>query len=441
MRKSQKEQICNIIQLLKEIHRIVKARVCKSQDDFILQMSDLVNECQVTADILIDVIEKSEESDCLIIKILKEYRKSIEALFYQESEKSLLLLEQLEFNIMQKVSVRKEVVFLPYKASMWDSLESVWLAAKEDPECDAYVVPIPYYEKNADGTFGALHYEGDLYPDYVPIVDYREYLIEERKPEMIFIHNPYDEYNTVTSIHPNFYSSRIKFFTDKLVYIPYFILNEVEPDDDIAVNQMKHFCLTAGVVNADEVIVQSEKMRLVYIKVLTENFGEQSREQWESKIKGLGSPKLDKVSRTKKDEVLIPDSWKNIIQKNNGEQKKIILYNTSLSTFLKEYEGYLEKLENVLQFFKNNKEDVVLLWRPHPLLEQTINSMRPHLLEKYKGIVKSYQKENWGIYDNSAELDRAIALADAYYGDASSVVQLCQQAGIPVMIQNIDIRY
>ena len=32
---------------------------------------------------------------------------------------------------------KKEVVFLPYKASMWDSLESVWKAADEDPNCDA----------------------------------------------------------------------------------------------------------------------------------------------------------------------------------------------------------------------------------------------------------------------------------------------------------------
>ena len=37
------------------------------------------------------------------------------------------------------MKVRKEVVFLPYKASMWDSLESVWKAAEEDPDCVAYV--------------------------------------------------------------------------------------------------------------------------------------------------------------------------------------------------------------------------------------------------------------------------------------------------------------
>jgi hypothetical protein len=36
-------------------------------------------------------------------------------------------------------------------------------------------------------------------------------------------------------------------------------------------------------------------------------------------------------------------------------------------------------------------------------------------------------------------LERAIAVSDAYFGDGSSVVQLCQKAGMPVMIQNVDV--
>ena len=41
-------------------------------------------------------------------------------------------------------------VFLPYKVSMWDSMETVWKAADKDPDCDAYVVPIPYFDKDQD---------------------------------------------------------------------------------------------------------------------------------------------------------------------------------------------------------------------------------------------------------------------------------------------------
>lgn len=43
-----------------------------------------------------------------------------------------------------------------------------------------------------------------------------------------------------------------------------------------------------------------------------------------------------------------------------------------------------------------------------------------------------------GIYDDTADLDRAIVLSDGYYGDSSSIVQLCQNVGMPIMIQNVE---
>jgi hypothetical protein len=72
-------------------------------------------------------------------------------------------------------------------------------------------------------------------------------------------------------------------------------------------------------------------------------------------------------------------------------------------------------------------------------MQATLASIHPELLDKYRRIVELYQQEGWGIYDDTADLDRAIALADAYYGDGSSLVQLCQKAGMPVMIQNVDV--
>ena len=68
--------------------------------------------------------------------------------------------------------------------------------------------------------------------------------------------------------------------------------------------------------------------------------------------------------------------------------------------------------------------EVALLWRPHPLIKDTIQGMLPNLWEEYQKLVQQYKEEGWGIYDDTADLDRAIALSDAYYGDGSSVVQL-----------------
>ena len=86
--------------------------------------------------------------------------------------------------------IKKEIVFLPYKASMWDSLESVWQAAYDDKEhCNVYVVPIPYCDRNPDMTAAEWHCEADQFPDYVPVLDWHDYTYEKLKemhPDVIF---------------------------------------------------------------------------------------------------------------------------------------------------------------------------------------------------------------------------------------------------------------
>jgi len=52
--------------------------------------------------------------------------------------------------------------------------------------------------------------------------------------------------------------------------------------------------------------------------------------------------------------------------------------------------------------------------------------------------VDAYKAEEWEIYDDTADLDWGVALCDSYYGDGSSVVQLCREAWKLVMIQAVD---
>ncbi len=341
---------------------------------------------------------------------------------------------------------KKEVVFLPYKASMWDSLESVWMAADEDENCETYVIPIPYFDKNPDGTVKTMHYEGGEYPDYVPVTPWTEYDIEARKPDVIYIHNPYDQYNYVTSVHPKFYASELKKHTDMLVYIPYFVCMDDVPEE---------LCMTAAVLHADKVIVQSEKVMNTYKKVFIEQMGSRQRKKeqktgirdekyWkklrqtaDEKFLALGSPKIDKVFNTTRDKVTVPEEWQKKIEAPEG-RRKVVFYNTTVDAFLKYKGDYLDKLERVLKEFENNTE-TVLLWRPHPLLDSTAEALAPQLCDRYREIVGTYKKKDWGIYDDTADVNRAIALSDAYYGDWSSVVALYRETGKPMMIQNIEI--
>lgn len=441
MRKFHKQQLLEIIQSLHILHQESRDKLAKK--DYPAVQSTL-SDCQEAAIQIGEAIEQLEGEGTEAVAYLEKYceklyqiniqLKEMSAQKYYKSLESILIKAE---NAISHMPVRKEAVFLPYKASMWDSLESVWKAADEDPDCDVYVIPIPYLDKNPDGSFREVHYEADLYPSYVPVTKYDEFDFGEHRPDMIFIHNPYDASNFVTSVHPFFYSDNLKKFTDNLVYIPYFVLDDIDPDNEKAVDGIKHFCTVPGVFNADKVIVQSEKMRQIYINVLTKAAGESTRSIWEEKISGLGSPKLEKVSNTRKEDLEIPAEWLKIIEKPDGSWKKVIFYNTSINALLHHNDDMLKKMQYVFSVFKEHQDEVVLLWRPHPLIQATVSSMRPMLWAEYEKLLIQYKEEGWGIYDDSSDLNRAIAISDAYYGDASSVVQLYQKTGKPVMMQNV----
>lgn len=451
MRKFQQRQILDIITSLHTMHQEIKQGISNREYPIVRTM---FGDCQETAIQVGEAIEQMDGTGTEAVAGLERYCEKLyqvnlrlEEMSAQKAYKSLEeVLIRVE-NIIKNTQMKKEVVFMPYKASMWDSLESVYLAAKADAQCDVYVVPIPYYDRKPDGSLGEMHYEGDEYPREIEITHYDDYSFEERRPDAIYIHNPYDTCNVLTCVAMRFFCRNLKKYTDLLVYIPYFILPEIEPEDQEAIDKMKHFIFLPGIIYADKVIVQSEKMRQIYINEYIKQAelsglkGEHvDRKKLEEKIVGWGSPKLDKIRNTCKENLELPEEWLKIIKKPDGTWKKIILYNVSVASMLRHGEILIEKMKSVFRIFENQKDEVVLLLRPHPLLQATIKAKKPQLAKEYDEMLACYRNEGWGIYDDSSDVDRAIILSDAYYGDSSSLVRMYQETGKPIMIQSVEIR-
>lgn len=418
MRKFQKQQIEEIIQSLHEMHRQIKRKL--EQKD-IEVTGQALNECQMAAIQVGETIEQTEGEGTETVGYLEQYcervyqvNAQIQAISGQKAYKCLEEMLIKAENAIHHMPERTEIVFLPYKVSMWDSLESVWMAAEADPDCDAYVIPIPYYDKNSDGSFKEEHYEGNLYPDYVPVVHYNDYDFAQHRPDAIFIHNPYDQYNNVTSVHPFFYSKNLKKFTNKLVYIPYYAT---------AGGMSEAQSTLPSYYYVDYIVIQAEKYRKYFDANLPEE-----------KFLPLGSPKFDKVIRTCKNPPEPPASWKD---KMAG--KKVYFYNTSINGMLANTANFLKKMEYVFQCFAN-RNDVCLVWRPHPLLESTFESMRASYKPIYDALKKYYLESDFGIYDDTPEITDTIALCDAYIGDAgTSVTSLFGVVGKPLFILNNNI--
>ena len=426
-----KKDVLSVIDSLEKINSVIARKL----DSNVLVETEVLADCQDAAIAVGNEIEKTGEVGEETVRLLEAYCENIYQIssnrtdinqcrkLTKKIQKQLVQIRnQVKFNLPEE---KKKVVFLPYKASMWDSLESVWKAAAADEEWESIVMPIPYFTKKKDGTLEEMHYEGGDFPDDVPIVDWQQYSLEEEHPNVIFIHNPYDQYNLVTTVHPQFYSSKIRNYTDKLVYIPYFVHRNDTVKED--------YCVLPGTLYANVVVLQSEKVRQQYIRYYTAALPELAervgRKAIEEKFQALGSPKFD-VKETGSDAV--PEEWKEFLDGN----KKVLFFNTHLNGLIAgKSEQFLKKLEWVFGFFQT-REDVVLLWRPHPLMVDTARSMNPAAVEPYLRLVEKYREEKIGIYDDSKELHRAINLSDAYYGDMSSVVELFRSQGKPIMIMD-----
>lgn len=439
MRKQEKDRLLEIMDTLsggiEEARRLIE----NAQKE---EAVPLLADCQEAAIAAGNAIERAEGTGTKAVGLLEELceliydcassvssdkQEDMASIYGRIEDKYIEAREEFDDGIKGK----RLAVFLPYKVSMWDSLESIWRASREDEDWLSVVMPIPYFDKKPDGTLGEMRYEGGDFPSDVPIADWQQFSLEKERPDIIFIHNPYDQYNYVTSVHPLFYASRIKRHTEKLVYIPYFIHQNDRVEDT--------YCVLPGIIYADIVVLQSEKVKEQYVKYFEEALPElvqkQGKKAIEDKFQAWGSPKLDALYGKEGKEAL-PEDWKALL--GNGD-KKVIFFNTHLSRLMKENSAsFFKKMEWVFRIFGKRK-DAVLLWRPHPLSLDTAKSMNPEAVAPYLELVRKYKEQKIGIYDDSGDLHRAVNVADAYYGDRSSVTELFLQQGKPIMIMDCEV--
>lgn len=419
MRKMQKKQAEEFVSLLSEAHDEIKRVIGLREYDAALA---LLEQCQEGAIRLGELIEATEGEGFVTIPLLEHYCELVYELHEEiaqnrlrnADEYGIILMEALDVireSVKRDIRARLEVVFLPYKASMWDSLESVWKAADTDEGCDAYVVPIPYYDRNPDMSFGQLHYEGHKFPKGVPVTFYQDYDMEKRRPDVIYIHNPYDEYNVVTSVAPEYYSYELKKYTETLVYIPYYSTTG-------GMSEGQRRC--SAYYHADYIVTQAEKYRKFFDEEIPDE-----------KFLPFGSPKFDRVIHTCENPPEPPEDWK-----VKMEGKKVCFYNTSIGGMLENTGEFLKKMKYVFECFEKNPQ-ACLLWRPHPLLESTMESMRPGYLEVYRALKDYFLERELGIYDTTPDITNVVAWSDVYIGEAgSSVVSLFGIAGKPIFLLN-----
>ena len=244
-------------------------------------------------------------------KMEEEYRKGIgEKLFYQYSIKKNDLKKRKDIAAapynQDRTGLRKpRIFFLPSLYSRWDAMKGLFLEAMKDDTVDCFVLPIPYFYKDGLGNCSPAQwdyslFENELGTDSPFLLDFRSLNLQDVFPDVIFIDEPYDEYNLSFMVDPRFFSKHLKQCTKQLIYLPWFISSEIDledPEDGKAILNAENYVIMPAIVHSDYVILQSEGMVKLYQSLLEKECGKEYAEYWREKLLPLGSSLFDKTEK------------------------------------------------------------------------------------------------------------------------------------------------
>lgn len=413
MRAKDKQKILKTVDKLVEYNKTLEKYRGSSKYLF----DKILRECNKLVD-EIDISDFSVEEH----ETLGEYKKLINSPEYDAD----LIKKALDvfFQQIQEENENYRVLFLPYKYSMWDSLESIFEAAKEDENCEAYVMPIPYYDKDQDRNLTEMHDESGSYPDDIGIISWQDNQVDEIDPDVIFIHNPYDGTNRLTSIHPKYYTNKLTSKNRIVIYVPYYVSYTEDEGISVFMGGAEYY--------TDYVIVQSEWYKEKFeLEMFKHNILND-----ENKFIVLGNPKYDKIRSLNKYEYPLKDDWKEKLFDESGNKKFTILLDTTLEILLKQREKMLNKIIDIIAFFEKN-DYLALIWRPHPLIEPTLRKMCPELIPTYVKLVELFDRLDNCIFDDTNDMHTAIAWSDAFMGKYGSMIELYRVTKKPTIMLEI----
>ena len=210
------------------------------------------------------------------------------------------------------------------------------------------------------------------------------------------------------SVLDTFYSEKLRRYTDELLYVSPYQVEDYSKKNERAYFNMKYYVTMPGVVYSDRVVVQSENLRQIYIDKLTEFAGEWTRSVWEQRV-----------------ETGRPVSTEAASQKRNG--KKRILYGISMSVYYANPAGVRKKLKNNLVIFEAYKEciDVTIQLFPNDKSAEEARRDISSLLKDYEG--KMLEE---GALCDAKDFD-------AFYGDSMPLIMEFKDAGKATMLQDI----
>lgn len=428
-----KEYLADSVEIIHEI--LLNKDSGLSYEDIITYLSELQNNIVSFG----TLTESIKGEDCNTVKLLEQYLEVIykvakyvqkfdENKYAECDEEVKDKFTSISEAIDSEIVNRRSVLFLPVKAKHFSSMRMAYEMEAATPDTDVYVMPLPYYYKEYDGSFkDEIHIDTEEFiKANIPVTDYSRFDLSLLCPEKIYINSAYDEYNMAVSVDTRFYARNVKKYTEKLIYIPYFKLMEFDRANYPCWYNMQYYCTVPGVVMADKVYVQSENTRKVYIDKLNEWAGDEKyTDIWEQKIDVYD----ESCEEHSEDEL-----------RDAGSIKTIVWF-VSAGSLAEFADRYIEKAYRNLDVFALSKDKLKVLLISEPFLDEMIKTYSDELYKKWTGFIDEFNRSGIGEVVSQVEEKSVEALlkANAYYGDPSSICKDFIAMKKPVMLQNVEV--
>lgn len=230
---------------------------------------------------------------------IQEQNADQQAALLQETQ---IIVRKIQKEIEEKIIRPVEVLFLPFKACGWETLQPLHDYFSKQPGVRTYVMPINWYRRNmVYDISNSPIYEGEEISEKVNIIPQNDMFLPIHTPDIVITQNPYDQYGIGFSVNPGYYSDKLLQYAGEVVYVPWFDMDDVIPQHQGAWSVAYSYMDMPGVIKADKVIVPSYNMRYAYIEHLTDFAGTDTWKRWEQSLQVANSEEdYDKIFNSEK---------------------------------------------------------------------------------------------------------------------------------------------
>ena len=131
------------------------------------------------------------------------------------------------------------------------------------------------------------------------------------------------------------------------------------------------------------------------------------------------------------------NAWNQFLGKYAG--RKTIIYYITIAFLLRDTGKSIGKIRRALDTFSDSGDKVCAIIVPQEQILNDLANIDEALWKQFTDLVEKIKTTDNCIYDEKGFSLGYMDKWSGYYGDASPLVRKCVQAGIPVMIENIDI--